>query len=273
MILDRLHRKAVRTKEKFRRKIVKAHMAMLRSMHTESPVGLRYWSAYHRLMGMIFSKPNPITPSGESLFSYGRSLKICEIRDLLANDQLGPWALDAETIYFLWKELMTDQPRFIIECGSGASTLIFAKYAALASRQGYGCYVVSIEQDEQTACHTQSRLAASGLEGFASVVHVLLDHEGGYSGDAVEANILSVFPGGLADFVLIDGPGPPGSRLGTLPMLVPFCRDGAKWYLDDAVRDRELSILRKWRTLPGITVQGIYPVGKGMATGITSPLR
>jgi len=50
-------------------------------------------------------------------------------------------------------------------------------------------------------------------------------------------------------------------------MLAKFSHHGARWFLDDAFRDGELGILRKWQRLPGIEVNGIYPIGKGLATG------
>ena len=53
----------------------------------------------------------------------------------------------------------------------------------------------------------------------------------------------------------------------TLPQLAPLCAAGAKWFLDDSLRDGELRALQVWANLPGITVQGIYPLGKGLATG------
>ena len=73
----------------------------------------------------------------------------------------------------------------------------------------------------------------------------------------------------LADCVIIDGPsGPPGCRLSTLPSIIEFCRHGTRWFLDDALRDGELAVLSEWSKHPGIVVEGIYPIGKGLATGV-----
>ncbi len=65
-----------------------------------------------------------------------------------------------------------------------------------------------------------------------------------------------------------DGPsGPVGCRLGTISMLAKFSHHGARSLLDNTFRDGELEILQKWQQLPNIEVNGIYPIGKGLATG------
>jgi len=98
---------------------------------------------------------------------------------------------------------------------------------------------------------------------FVTVVHVPL-REGPY--DVGKLGVVP--PGGHVDWILIDGPsGPPGCRYWTLPALRGHCGPGARWFLDDAFRDGELAILRKWRNVSGIVVEGIYPIGKGLATG------
>ena len=80
--------------------------------------------------------------------------------------------------------------------------------------------------------------------------------------------------GRALDWVLIDGPaGPEGCRDTTLPGVISLCRDGARWFLDDALRDGELKILRDWSRLRGVYLEGIYPIGKGLATGRISPAK
>ena len=51
-------------------------------------------------------------------------------------------------------------------------------------------------------------------------------------------------------------------------MLAPYSRAGTRWFLDDAFRDGELDILRNWARQPEFGVQGIVPIGKGLATGV-----
>src|SRR5690606_33076695 len=53
---------------------------------------------------------------------------------------------------------------------------------------------------------------------------------------------------GNIDMVMIDGPsGGWMIRKDTLPSILNFCKSGVRWYLDDAFRDSEMEILKKWR--------------------------
>ena len=67
---------------------------------------------------------------------------------------------------------------------------------------------------------------------------------------------------------MIDGPaGPAGVRFGTLPLVQGYVRDGARFVLDDALRDGELAIARDWATLPYANVAGIRLIEKGLLVG------
>src|SRR5262249_28776227 len=51
------------------------------------------------------------------------------------------------------------------------------------------------------------------------------------------------------------------------PLLKLFLRPGARWFLDDGFRNSELYCLNAWSQMSWLTVDGIYPFGKGLATG------
>jgi hypothetical protein len=46
----------------------------------------------------------------------------------------------------------------------------------------------------------------------------------------------------------------------------------ACFLLDDALRDAELADLQAWSTLPGVGVEGIRLLGKGLGCGWAEPL-
>jgi hypothetical protein len=220
------------------------------------------------LAGIFGSEPDLLFPPAESLRSSGESLEIQELKALLVNDTLGEWALDAQTIILVWEILHLEKPRLIVECGAGISTLALAQYAALATCEGNPCFIVSLEQGFETAQSIRARLSNVGLERFVQIVHSPLDAKGNYSLHNFE-EVLAQLPRRLIDFLMIDGPaGETGCRLGTLPMLLDHCTEGAKWFLDDAFRDGEMRILSEWSRLTGVEVKGIYPIGKGLATGL-----
>jgi hypothetical protein len=202
-------------------------------------------------------------PPLQSLAASGASLRVQELRELLFEDHVGTWALDARSLEFLWRKLLQDRPNTIIECGAGASTLMLARYAAHVS--GAPVVVISFEQDPSVKAQVEQRLAALGAS-TCRVLHAPVSASGDYAFDIVAA--AEQLGSRRADWLLLDGPaGPDGCRLSTLPQLSPLCRAGARWFLDDAFRAGELGILREWQTMPGIHVDGIHPIGKGLATG------
>jgi hypothetical protein len=187
------------------------------------------------------------------------------------DDVFGLWALGPETIEYLQRQLSIDKPRIVIECGAGLSTIWLAQYASRSSGDVPPARIVSLEQSAEEVERILGRLRSLGLDRYVSILHAPLDEDGNYRCDLDQ--ILRATDHRRADWVLIDGPsGPPGCRSSTLPSLMPCCNDRARWYLDDAFRDAELDILKQWSGTPGIAVDGILPMPKGLATGtVRSP--
>ena len=78
--------------------------------------------------------------------------------------------------------------------------------------------------------------------------------------------------GRRADLVFVDGPanwlGKRGDcRFGTLPAARAWSNDGAVFAADDALRPRDLAIVRRWANLPFVDIEGIVPLGRGLAVG------
>jgi hypothetical protein len=244
--------------------VVQVHLRMVRYGHGTSPIPVAYWMLWHRLLRTISGASNPLSLPPDALFKRGERVGIEELSHLLSEDLVDGWSLDLATIRFLWMQLWHDAPRVIVEWGSGVSTVVFAAYAALSlSRQGRRCVVLSMEQDLGFKVETEGRLKKEHLGEFVTVLHAPL-RDGPY--DLVELGVVE--PGREVDWILIDGPsGPPGCRYWTLPALLGHCGAGARWFLDDAFRDGELAILQQWSKVSGVVVDGIYPIGKGLATG------
>ncbi|MGA8849118.1 MAG: glycosyltransferase [Dehalococcoidia bacterium] len=253
---------------------MRTHLCLLRKIRGKAPIGLDYWVSLRSRAGLIFRRPNPLFLSSSLLQTFGKSLAIPDLQQLLWNDVLGEWSLDATTISILWCDLHNACPAVILECGCGISTLCLAKYAQLQSaKMGTRCTVISLEQDEHIKRMVEQRLAENGLDKWAEILYapIIVEHEHDieiWNYDADRANLSAKLGARKADWVLVDGPaGPKGCRFGTVPMLAKFSRRGASWFLDDAFRDGELEILRRWQRLPNIKVVGIYPIAKGLATG------
>jgi hypothetical protein len=245
--------------------LVRGQLALLAQENSHVPIPLGYWLACRKILGAFGQEPDLLFPSYKSLQSKGDRLEIPQLRMILAGDLLGGWALDAQTIKLLWSLLWRDTPQIILEYGSGVSTLLLAVYASSFSlRTGKECLVISLEPDKRYEVTVEQRLKENDLVGFSKILHLSRNDCGTYEFGALQ----SVLAGASIDLVLIDGPsGPPGCRHDTLPNLLPYCKTGTRWLLDDAFRDGELEILRTWYHTPRIKIEGIFAVGKGLAAG------
>lgn len=254
--------------KRLHRKLIGSHLRLLKFAQVKRPVPLSYWLSLRIAVKTIFRSPDPLSVAYDVLENTGASLKSPDLQRLLWNDVLGTWALDVPTIDFLWERMERDTPKIIIECGAGISTLVLARYAMNhSSGSGNHPLVVSLEQSSEVKQETESRLAKDGSSNHIRILHVPVSAQGRYE---LETDQLALQLGEeKVDWLLIDGPsGPDGCRVWTLPLLSKLCRPGARWFLDDAFRDGELSVLREWSRLPGVVVEGIYPIGKGLATGV-----
>lgn len=204
---------------------------------------------------------------------FGRLLPDAELAKLLANVELGSWALDGATLSLLAYKLEKDRPQAILEFGAGTSTLALG---ALLRRHHDDDQVrlYSLEQNALIAEQTRERLQHAGLQKAVRVFFAPLQEqkiEGVtdlcYTPDQsaireLEANAARI------EWVLVDGPaGDDLVRFGTLPCAHNWVAPGARWFLDDARRNEERAVLRKWAQLPFLTVEGTFAVGKGLACG------
>lgn len=187
-----------------------------------------------------------------------------ELKPIIQLDKSNLWTLDYEILNFLWVELDIHKPKVILEFGSGTSTKLFFKYFSKQTDQKYT--LITIDQDKDFLNKTINDLGAvSPNTSFYPALCPLI--KTGYKIDCNYLNdIIKKF--GKIDMILIDGPsGGWMIRENTLPSILEFCNKGAKWYLDDAFRDSEMEILRKWKRQPLIKMKGILNYGKGLAIG------
>jgi len=202
-----------------------------------------------------------------------------EFRAMLDSLRFGRWRIVPELATLLWHWFDEESPELALEFGSGLSTLVLAYLMARRRGGGVGepCRVVTIEQSRRYIAKTRSLLEMFHLEDHVAMVHApvsWLNLEGHKTWCyAVDKALLEApLAGRLADFVLIDGPascrqGRPRSRFGTLPLAKRFVVDGARFVLDDAMRDAELAVVRQWRSLPYVEIDGVIPVGNGVLAG------
>jgi predicted O-methyltransferase YrrM len=190
------------------------------------------------------------------------------LRDLLAGRELGAWALGPKAIDRLAATFGAIRPAFVIEFGSGLSTVCLA-YLARQQDRDDAPVVLSFDQDAGHTSATRSWLEQAGLERYATVMHAPLawvDWDGrsvstyqlpdGWDALAVDRQ---------ASLVIVDGPAAEkGARYATLPLVRGKVAPGARILLDDALRDGELDVARRWLERGWIADPGIVLTDKGL---------
>jgi hypothetical protein len=223
-----------------------------------------------RTIRRIGSGESPLPPKSRRTDASG--VGAATLRELLDGVELGYWALGPRTIDALVCTIEQTRPGAIIEYGSGVSTVVLGWAVRTVWGPSTQPRVVSVEQSELHAAETRALLARAGLEDEAVVIVAPLaeqDIEGlRTSCYALPDRLSDAIGGRPADLVVIDGPvGPAGVRFGTLPLARQYLRDGATFLLDDALRDGELEIARRWASLPYARVDGIRLIEKGILVG------
>ncbi|WP_165492145.1 class I SAM-dependent methyltransferase [Egibacter rhizosphaerae] len=160
--------------------------------------------------------------------------------------QMRRYALSPDAGWVLVDEILQGEPKIVVECGSGASTILIG----LALRQvGSDGRVIALEHDPTFAARTREEVERLGLGEVAEVAHAPLSPQWlrgrsfeWYDPRAVEG-IESI------DLILVDGPPRSTGELARYPAL-PMLAD--KWaldgtlLLDDADREDETRIRELW---------------------------
>ncbi len=129
--------------------------------------------------------------------------------------------------------------------------------------------VVSIDQNEWAAKQTLETLRRSGLKNLARILvfgqdaneRFIIDHK----------SIKVALGDRKVDVLFFDGPAcREGCRDNTLLDSFPLLADSAHRFLNDALRDPELEILRRWSNNLGVEVNGIVPFGNGLVAGLST---
>ena len=159
---------------------------------------------------------------------------------------LGVWSLEGDTALSLVR-LVDEDPRIIVELGSGASTLVIARRLA---HHGRG-HLYSIDHQMGYQDSVQANIERAGLSAYVTFVCApLAEHI--YAGETVHWYDTSVILGHLgtakASLVLVDGP--PSAREETrwpaIYALAPVLGPQTQFIVDDGRRTGETRLARRW---------------------------
>jgi hypothetical protein len=261
---------AVRTRlgSIFRRTTIRLAKASLALAYRDSP------APFDLVLGLRrFGKRPGIMPL-PGVVRTGRSLQNEFLARRLAESVFGHWTAAAQTLNLIERRIREVRPTIVLEFGSGISTSCFAHFMRELHGSPKRTFVVSVEEDGRCCEETFATAASLGLADHVSIVHAPLVRQMIAGRETIcyrlTGELLSLLSNFHPDFVFIDGPGPtddPLSRFGTIPLCQQFIAPGSPFYLDDALRDRELEVGRLWSTIPGISIEGVVFVGRGLLTG------
>lgn len=177
-----------------------------------------------------------------------------QLRDLIPVDAPVPssrgWAASPDLLLVLIELVRRHQPRTIVECGSGLSTLWLALALRDAEIDGR---VIALEHDATHHARTRRLLEEHGVTANAEVRHAPLEPVTMSSGSSQPWYELSaLFDVDTIDLLFVDGPPADTAALARLPA-VPILRgrlaSGSVVVLDDLVRSEERATLAEWLTL------------------------
>lgn len=156
------------------------------------------------------------------------------------------WAASPDFLMELVSHALHKKPATIVECSSGTSTVVLARCMQINGRGK----VYSLEHDPIYAQQTRAQLARHGLSEFAEVLVAPLQpmNSGAEKWSWYE---FAVLPETLSiDMLVIDGPPKTTGALARYPAgpaLFPRLAQDAAVFLDDANRDDETAIMKRWK--------------------------
>lgn len=199
----------------------------------------------HTLTNRVRDDVNATRKESKAVFGQLQHLALLEAKLCLPTPlpPLRGWAGSPDFLLTITDMARSRRPRTVVECGSGASTVVVARCLQM---NGEG-HVYSLEHDPEYAAKTFELLRQYGVADWATVLHAPLVRAGGESPWYDDTVIPS--DTGPIDLLIVDGP--PASlaplvRLPALPKLMPRLAKSAVVILDDADREAEREAVRRW---------------------------
>ncbi len=155
------------------------------------------------------------------------------------------WAASPDFLLQIASQVLSSGARTVVECSSGASTLVLARCCELNDRG----HVFSLEHDLHYAENTRALLREQGLTDWATVIYaplvpyMSLGGQHWYSLENLHLDQKTI------DLLVIDGPPwhtAPLARYPALPVFKNNLASDCVIIIDDANRDEEKEMLTNW---------------------------
>ena len=154
------------------------------------------------------------------------------------------WSAAPDFLEIITDHCLQKRPQVIVECSSGTSSLVLSRCCQL-NRVGH---VYSLEHGEEFVTQTSQQLNDFFLSEYCDVIHAPL-RDVQLDSEIFKWYALNDLPEVKIDMLVIDGP--PGflqkfSRYPALPMLKERLGEHCTVFLDDAARDDEQELVKRW---------------------------
>ena len=248
-----------------------ALLSSTREVFREVPMPLAACLALWRRASDGASGPDPLAPPVAGSRGYPSTSRP-EIAAVLEGLPLGEWSMTVEALDFLLNKVERMRPQAILEFGSGASTLALAWMMRRLHGRSKTPHIFSVDQSPQYVQKIESRLRLHGLHESvrfmtAPLISQVIQHVRTECYQLHDQELHEFFGPSRPDLVIVDGPAADyGVCFGTIPLVRNFLSDHAWIYMDDALRDSELSIADWWDRLGYVKDCGVFWLGKGLLT-------
>ena len=154
------------------------------------------------------------------------------------------WSAAPDFLALISEYCLTKKPQIIVECSSGTSSLVLAR-CCQQSRVGH---VYSLENGEKFLTQTNQQLNDFDLSEFCNVIQAPLQTVR-FNDEDFQWYALSDLPEIKIEMLVVDGP--PGflqkfSRYPALPALKKMLAEHCVIFLDDAARNDEQLLVKRW---------------------------
>ena len=211
----------------------------------------------------LIEKVRDIDAESKSL--YGQIQAYIDLKEMLGMSQPLPrlrgWAASPDFLLEIAKHALKEKPRCIVECSSGASTIVLARCAQLSNTG----HVFSLEHDAKFAEITRGNLEDLGLSDWATVIVAPLEPAGldiapdWYAGSGYR-DLMDI------DLLVVDGPPATPNELArypAIPKLIERFANNAAIYLDDTNRLGEQKLISIWLHDTRLTLNRKIDLEKG----------
>lgn len=153
------------------------------------------------------------------------------------------WAGSPDFLLTIADTILSHKPTTVVECSSGVSTLVIARCLQI---NGAG-HLYSLEHEDEYAQKTTQILEKHNVESWASILRSKLKkYEGGeiwYDDSVIPEDLEPI------EMLVVDGPPhntTPLARLPAFERLLPKMAENIVVILDDAAREAETEIVKRW---------------------------